>query len=57
MITRGPNVITIVAYSPNVNCVIFGDQLTIVEGTHVMVTYSAKATNTHGAWATTIRNE
>jgi len=50
------NVTLTVACSPSANCVINGDQLTINEGTHVTVTYRAKATNTHTAWATTIRS-
>jgi len=55
-ITSGQRVTLTVACSPSANCVINGDQLTINEGTHVTVTYRAKATNTHTAWATTIRS-
>jgi len=50
------NVTLTVACSPSANCFINGDQLTMTEGTHVTVTYRAKATNTHAAWATTIRS-
>jgi len=46
----------IVAYSPNVNYVIFGDELTINDGTNVTVTYRAKATGTHRAWTTITRS-
>jgi len=55
-ITSGQRVTLTVACSPSANCVINGDQLTINEGTHVTVTYRAKATSTHTAWATTIRS-
>jgi len=55
-ITSGQRVTLTVACSPSVNCAINGDQLTINEGTHVTVTYRAKATSTHTAWATTIRS-
>ena len=56
-ITSGQRATLTVACSPSVNCAINGDQLTITEGTHVTVTYRAKATSTHTAWATTIRSE
>jgi hypothetical protein len=56
-ITSGQSVTLTVACSPSANCVINGDQLAITEGTHVTVTYRAKATNTHRAWTTTIRGE
>ena len=55
-ITSGQSVTLTVACSPSANCVINGDQLTMTEGTHVTVTYRAKATSTHTAWATTIRS-
>jgi hypothetical protein len=55
-LTSGQNVTLTVACSPSANCVINGDQLTMTEGTHVTVTYRAKATSTHTAWATTIRS-
>jgi len=55
-ITSGQRVTLTVACSPSANCVINGDQLTMTEGTHVTVTYRAKATSTHTAWATTIRS-
>ena len=55
-LSSGQRVALTVACSPSANCVINGDQLTINEGTHVTVTYRAKATSTHTAWATTIRS-
>ncbi len=55
-LSSGQQVTLTVACSPSVNCVINGDQLTFSEGTRVTVTYSAKATDTHTAWSTTIRN-
>jgi len=55
-LSSGQNVTLTVACSPSANCIINGDQLTINEGTHVTVTYRAKATSTHTAWATTIRS-
>ena len=55
-LNSGQSVTLTVACSPSANCVINGDQLTMTEGTHVTVTYRAKATNTHTAWATTIRS-
>jgi len=56
-LSSGQRVALTVACSPSANCVINGDQLTINEGTHVTVTYRAKATNTYRAWTTTIRSE
>jgi len=56
-LNSGQSVTLTVACSPSANCVINGDQLTMTEGTHVTVTYRAKATGTHTAWATTIRSE
>ena len=56
-LNSGQRVTLTVACSPSANCVINGDQLTINEGTHVTVTYRAKATSTHRAWATTILSE
>jgi hypothetical protein len=55
-ITSGQSVTLTVACSPSANCVINGDQLAITEGTHVTVTYRAKATSTHTAWTTIIRS-
>ena len=55
-LTSGQNVTLTVACSPSANCVINGDQLTMTEGTHVTVTYRAKATSTHTAWTTIIRS-
>ncbi len=55
-LSSGVKVSVTVACSPSVNCVINGDQLTISDGTRVTVTYTAKATDTHTAWSTTISN-